>query len=64
MIAIDMEMPVCCMRCRFYDAPEFKAYCRVASGKFIGRWDRGGKPKWCPLIPVDGIIKQNEEGGN
>lgn len=64
MIAIDMELPTSCWRCPFYDEPEFKGYCRASKGRYIGRWDAGGKPKWCPLISVDDIIRSTGKEGD
>ena len=54
MIAIDMKMPDCCLRCPFLDKAR-KLRCLVAAYK--GRActvkpGLEGRPEWCPLMEV------------
>ena len=53
MIAIDMEMPLSCVECRFSQGDY--GFCHAMPENFCGYVygsEDEGRPSWCPLIPI------------
>ena len=59
MIAINMEMPDSCYKCRLHNMKSvFDVSCAVTRKSVFHEFDTDSKPGWCPLkeIPDEAIV--------